>query len=502
MGEVYRGEQVSLKRPVAIKVLRQELSGVKSVAERFEREALTLSRLDHPGIVRVIDFGQVPDGHYLVMEFVAGRSLETVLREEGALASDRASRLLAQALDALGAAHATGVVHRDLKPENILLVRSPPDEGLKIVDFGIARLLEPSESQPGLTTAGMVIGTPEYMSPEQATGAVVDARSDLYSLGVIGYRMVAGRPPFSAPTPRQVLLAHVSQPAPPLVAPKGPVPAALAATIARALAKEPAERFASAAAMRESLLAAGPSLSSSTTVRTLTGETRVVRAAARRTVGLTVMLTDIKDFTAKTASQTREENRRMLALHDSLLMPVIEGFRGVRRKTLGDAFLVTFQSPTDAVLCGTGILDRLAAYNAKRDSADRIQVRVAISMGDVRLEKRSPFSDEADVIGEPLTVALALEDLAAAGEVWLSDAVYLAMNRSEAQIEEVGPRPLKGLRDPRRVYRVVRGRGSQPYGGRALGRLGELPEPSDQPVSRARRIGRTVARMLGGRSGG
>jgi class 3 adenylate cyclase len=208
------------------------------------------------------------------------------------------------------------------------------------------------------------------------------------------------------------------------------------------------------------------------------------------------MLTDIKDFTARTSSQTREQNGKMLALHDSILMPVIHGYGGVRRKTLGDAFLVTFRSPTDAVHCATAILDRLAGFNAGRRGLDRIEVRVALSMGDVRLEKSGILGEEADVVGEPLTMAMALEDIAGTGEVWLSDSVFLAMNRSEADLEEVGLRSLKGLREPRRLYRVRRGSGAEPYGGKALARLGALPPPTDSRPSPARRLGHAVARML------
>lgn len=503
MGEVWRGEQLSLKRPVAIKVLRHEMAGVASVAERFEREALILSRLDHPGVVRVIDFGRVEESLYLVMELVAGRTLESVL-QGGAIEPGRAARILGLACDALSAAHHAGVVHRDLKPDNLVLLGAfppgssqlgpsgaPPDESLKILDFGIARILEPQPDAKGLTTTGMVVGTPEYMAPEQATGDPVDTRADLYALGVIGFRMLAGRPPFTGRSAREVLFAHVGAPVPPLLLPGGrPAPEPLAGAIRRALAKEPGQRFATAAAMKSALAGASPAASPPT------GVTAGVGRSPRKTVGLTVMLTDIKDYTAKTAAQTREEGERMLALYDSLLMPVIHGFGGVRRKTIGDAFLLTFTSPTDSVLCGAAILDRLADYNAGTAAAQTIEVRVAVSLGDVRLEKASPLSAEAEVVGEPLTAALAVEAVAKAGEVWFTDAVFLAMNRSEVAIEELGSMALRGLSEPRRVYRVRRAKkGARPYGGAALSRLGRLPPPSDRPSSLGSRVLAAVARL-------
>src|SRR5690606_8292067 len=186
MGQVYRAQHVHMRKTVAIKVLHRELTMQPEIVARFEREAVAAARIEHPHVAAATDFGQLPDGSfYLVLEFIEGRSLTALWAEHGRLPPARALAIARQVCDALDAAHSAGIVHRDLKPDNVMLLAREGDaDFVKVLDFGIAKLQSDDTSgQPALTKAGTVFGTPEYMAPEQAQGAGVDARSDLYTLG-------------------------------------------------------------------------------------------------------------------------------------------------------------------------------------------------------------------------------------------------------------------------------------------------------------------------------
>lgn len=216
MGAVYRARQVALGTTVAVKVLHRPLNDEPSFAARFLREAQAASRIDHPSSMRVIDFGEEPDGLlYIAMEYLDGRSLAAVLEETGPLPVERIVDIASQVLAALAVAHEMGVVHRDLKPENIVLLDRMDDEGhrhdiVKVCDFGVAKLTEARNSNPRVTGEGVVIGTPAYMSPEQARGEALDARSDLYSMGVLLFQLMTGKVPFDATTAMGTALMHVN----------------------------------------------------------------------------------------------------------------------------------------------------------------------------------------------------------------------------------------------------------------------------------------------------
>ncbi|MEO8181142.1 MAG: serine/threonine-protein kinase [Deltaproteobacteria bacterium] len=257
MGAVYRAEHVQLQKPVALKVLNAEMALHKEAALRFEREAMVSARIMHPHVVSANDSGRLPDGSlYLVLEFVSGRSLRQLIDEEGRVPPPRALAIAGQIAEALAAAHAAEVVHRDLKPGNVMLLRREGNsEFVKVLDFGLARIIgQPSTSEP-LTRTGAIFGTPEYMSPEQARGEVADHRADLYSLGVILYELLAGRPPFQAPELVAVLIKHIQEAPPPLPA---DIPEPLARYVASLLEKQPADRPADALQVVKALRRLGP----------------------------------------------------------------------------------------------------------------------------------------------------------------------------------------------------------------------------------------------------
>ncbi|KIG14494.1 Serine/threonine protein kinase PrkC, regulator of stationary phase [Enhygromyxa salina] len=257
MGAVYKAHHVGLRRDVAIKVLHEGLSRDPSTAKRFDREAQSVSRLDHRNCVRVTDFGTTEAGvKYLVMELLEGAELEASLGQPWA--PDKAVDTIVQMLEGLEHAHHFGIVHRDLKPENVFVTTDfRGDEIVKLVDFGIAKLIDDEGAKEQLTRAGMVFGTPRYMSPEQASGGKLDERTDLYAAGLILYQMLAGHPPFVSDDAATLLRMHILAD-PPALPPS--VPAPLAQVVAKLLEKSRNDRRASAREVIDELTQLRPGL--------------------------------------------------------------------------------------------------------------------------------------------------------------------------------------------------------------------------------------------------
>ena len=239
MAAVYRGEDILLERQVAVKVLREGFAGDPAFLARFQREARAAAQLDHPNVVRVYDVGQDGDRHYIVMEYVDGQDLKTMIRRSGRLTVEEALSICVQVSAAVGHAHEGGVVHCDIKPQNVLVTL---DGRAKVTDFGIARAL----SESALTESETVWGSPLYFSPEQAAGDPTSPASDVYSIGVVMYEMLAGQPPFSAEKPMALALMHMRQQPPPLVAQNPQLPPTLEAIVQKMMAKDPAARYRTA----------------------------------------------------------------------------------------------------------------------------------------------------------------------------------------------------------------------------------------------------------------
>jgi serine/threonine-protein kinase len=247
MGVVYKARQVSIDRPIAIKMLNPEMAADPSWVQRFYNEAKACSRLQHPNTIRMFDFGQTGEGRlFMTMEYLEGSTLRRVI-DQGPLAPQRVMKLLIQCCASLAEAHSIGIIHRDIKPDNVFVLNlaGSPDF-VKLLDFSVAKLMQ--ENNQVRTQAGVVFGTPQYMSPEQGRGMTLDPRSDLYALGILGYEMLTGRLPFHNENPMTVIQMHLNAQVPPM---PPQVPASVQHLIRRALEKDPGRRFQSAGEMMQ-----------------------------------------------------------------------------------------------------------------------------------------------------------------------------------------------------------------------------------------------------------
>ena len=269
MGEVYRARDAVLERSVAIKVLHRNLAGDAGFIERFRREARAAANLNHQNIVAVHDWGSVDGIYYMVMEYVAGLSVREILHAEGILAPAQAADVLEQTLAALQHAHRQGIVHRDVKPENLMVTR---DGVVKVADFGLARAFADAQ----ITEAGNVIGTVQYLAPEQLQGEPADPRTDLYALGVVAFELLTGRLPFAGETPMAVAYQHIHEPMPRPSSANPAVPASLDGWVASVTEKQRELRPESAAEARRDLQAEAGSLPAAPPIASLVPEVAVI----------------------------------------------------------------------------------------------------------------------------------------------------------------------------------------------------------------------------------
>jgi eukaryotic-like serine/threonine-protein kinase len=257
MGAVYRGTHILMDKTVAVKVLHPALAADDKIVARFSREARAASRISHPHALNVTDFGESGNGIvFLVMEYLKGETLKEVIHGQGQMPLARVIEIIRQICGALEAAHAEGVVHRDLKSDNIMLLDVGGDWA-KVLDFGIAKITEKVGQDPALTAPNLIIGTPQYMSPEQCSQAAeIDSRSDIYSLGVILYEMLVGHVPFTGESPTAIMMKHLQDPPPSVLEERQDLPAAVARVVTRALAKRPEDRYQTVSELSDELNAA------------------------------------------------------------------------------------------------------------------------------------------------------------------------------------------------------------------------------------------------------
>ena len=294
MGAVYLGQHVKMGRKSAIKVMTQSMANDPDAIARFNREATNAARINHPNVCAIYDFGETRDGLiYLAMEFIEGESLSDLLEREGALPPKRAASIFQQVGDALQAAHDLGIVHRDLKPDNIMLTKGRGGaDVVKVVDFGIAKAVGGEEGQK-VTKTGLVVGTPEYMSPEQLAGDKLDGRSDIYSLALVLYRMLTGTLPFQADSAQEVMIKRLTdEPVPLNAAGSGlTFPDQLQAVMDRALQRMPGERYGSAAEMARDVTQAVGDMADTAPAVDTEGATQIISATP--SAGATVAATRV-----------------------------------------------------------------------------------------------------------------------------------------------------------------------------------------------------------------
>ena len=283
MGAVYLGEHVKMGRKSAIKVMSSSMAHDPEAIARFNREASNASRINHPNVCAIYDFGETPEGIiYLAMEFIEGGSLGNVLEREGSLPLQRAADILAQTADALQAAHDLGIVHRDLKPDNIMLTRGRDGGDLvKVVDFGIAKAMSGEEGQQ-VTKTGLVVGTPEYMSPEQLSGDKLDGRSDTYSLALVFYRMATGTFPFQATSAQEMMIKRLTDEPLPLGVARPDIvfPTALEEALRHALGRMPSERYATAVEFARDVSRAVAGMGAGATAAPAEAATQIISATS------------------------------------------------------------------------------------------------------------------------------------------------------------------------------------------------------------------------------
>lgn len=488
MGTVYEAEAVRIGRPVAVKVLNPLFARDPMEVERFRREARIAVQVSSPHVVEMLDFGQAPGGElFLVMELLRGESLRERLEREGALPPAQVAELLRQLLRGLSAAHQAGIVHRDLKPDNLWLVSDEGRDRLTILDFGIAKLAGPQGALR--TQAGLVIGTPEFLAPEQAVGGEVDHRADLYSAGIIAWVMLTGRHPFPAADTRALLKAQAFDPVP---SPERELPElaahpALLRFIARATVKDRAGRAQTAQELLAVLdgregggrrtprqaLPAGAAAPRARTGRRPIGswlQPVVTGLPAART--LTLLSVRLEGWAEREAALRPDERAGRLLEYDRLVVPALRAFEGRRALVQGEALTGAFASPTNAVLCARAIQDRAAAWNERAPVDRRVALRVALHAGELPAGRLQPGA-------AALRVAEAARDRAPVGGIWLTRAVALTMNQSEAPVEPVAEAVEAPGGEPLSLYRVRPADGPLPFGGREAARV-----PREDGVSR------------------
>lgn len=392
MADVYLAEDLRLHREVAVKILRSDLARDPAFVTRFNKEALAAAGLNHPGIVAVYDSGQeeTPSGAmpYIVMEYVEGHTLREILHKGERLPFERALEIVAGVLDALAYSHKNGIVHRDIKPGNIMITSTGE---IKVMDFGIARAL--SDVGATLTSTWNIVGTAQYLSPEQATGGQADARSDLYSLGCLFYELVSGKPPFSGETPVAIAYQHVSAPLPQVTSVEASLAPALNSFFEVALAKDSTNRYPSAAAMLKDLkkLSRGEQITTQIPKqKSSLGRNKI--AALGLALVLVVGLTSFFIFRPTTSSQV-------------LSLPNVVGLTEAEARSQLIGFTITIQRAPDARIPKDRVASQLPLATVRVSKGSAVTLTLSDGPGDSVVP--------TDIIGKPLEEARAA--LAAAG---------------------------------------------------------------------------------------
>jgi serine/threonine-protein kinase len=421
MGAVYLATDTQLERRVALKVLSPELTDDARFRDRFITESRIAASLDHPNIVPVYEAGEIDGQLFIAMRYIDGHDLSHVLVERGALPITLAVRIVAAVAAALDAAHAGGLVHRDVKPGNVLLAGSDEAPHVYLTDFGLTKRV----GDATMTAAGQIVGSIGYVAPEQVEGRPVDARTDVYSLGCLAYEILAGAQPFRRESEMAVLMAHVQDPPPSLLAERPELPEALDAAIARAMAKDPAARFATAGEFAAAL---------SEAVRPDSGAT---------TRGF--LFSDLRGYTAFVESHGDAAASALLDVYRRMMRDTIARHGGAEIKTEGDSFYVVFPSASSAVICGLSVVAAAAAHS-QADPQHPIRVGIGVNAGEA-------VAAAEGYVGSAVNIAARVCAQAKAGEVLVTETVRgLTRTSGRLNFTPVGRRTLKGIAEPMPLF--------------------------------------------------
>jgi class 3 adenylate cyclase len=421
MGAVYLAIDSQLERRVALKVLSPDLTDDARFRDRFITESRIAASLDHPNIVPVYEAGEIDGQLFIAMRYIDGSDLSHVLTERGALPIALAVRIVAAIAAALDAAHAKGLVHRDVKPGNVLLTGSDEAPHVYLTDFGLTKRL----GDASMSAAGQIVGSIGYVAPEQVEGRAVDARTDVYSLGCLAYEVLAGAQPFRRDSEMAILMAHVQDPPPSLLALRPELPEALDAAIGRAMAKDPAARFASAGAFAAALSEA------------------VRPDSAATTRGF--LFSDLRGYTAYVESHGDTAASGLLDVYRRMMRDTITRHGGAEIKTEGDSFYVVFPSASSAVICGLSVVAAAAAHS-QADPEHPIRVGIGVNAGEA-------VAAAEGYVGSAVNIAARVCAQAKAGEVLVTDTVRgLTRTSGRLTFTPVGRRTLKGIAEPMPLF--------------------------------------------------
>jgi hypothetical protein len=431
MSRLFVATESSLNRKVVIKVLPPEWASEVSAA-RFKREMEFAAQLQHPHILPVLAAGARENLLYYIMPYVDGESLRARLKRDGPFSIPDATRILIEVADALAYAHQRGVIHRDIKPDNILL------EGKHAVlaDFGVARAVIEARTGEGLTGTGMSVGTPGYMSPEQVAGDTVDARADVYALAIVGYELITGTPPFTGPTAKAVLTAHLTEVPPPLVSVRKETPPHLSAAIARALSKEPDKRFSSSAEFERAL-----SVGAHVERRGMSRETRriLIAIVALLVVGLagyTWLQSQARTSALLARVTPAADSGRYTEVFDALDSAGIgldsRGLSGVAAKVGSRLGFTTEPSGAEVTLTRVQPLSSLAEHRALRLGLTPIAATTVVA-GEYLVRLTHPNAEPLDL----------LADAALGKELLVRRTLNTDTTRRGMELVDAGPSPTK-----------------------------------------------------------
>lgn len=431
-------------RRVVLKVLQPALSTAVE-GQRFLREIDTIAGLGHPHILTLIDSGEADGLVYYVAPHVEGESLRSMLDRERQLPVDAALRIAIDVADGLDHAHRRGIVHRDITPGTILV-----SEGhATIADFGVARAIDSAGSER-LTAMGVSVGTPAYASPEQLAGdPALDARADVYSLGCVLFESLTGAPPLAELAINEMLRRRLHEDPPSVRASRNTVPPALDEAIRRALARLPADRFATAAELRDALRQI-LSLASSTASRMSPPDTREREVSDGRRLAA-IMCIDAVGYSRLVEADEQRTLARTREVRQDVVEPLVRDHFGRVVKGLGDGFLVEFKSAVDAVACAAAIQEAMKDRDSELSDTHRIRFRIGVNVGDIVVE-------DGDIHGDGVNVAARVEGLAEPGGVALSGSTWDQVhNKLDLAFENLGDHTVKNITRPIRVYRLRSG---------------------------------------------